>query len=166
MSDTSPLKIKDVLDPRRVQLHVEGGSKREILCALVSPVASTHRSINLDTLTETLLEREQTSTTAIADGIAIPHGRHSVGDQVVCCFGRNADGLDFDSIDGSPTKLFFVLISPESQPTLHLRWLAHIAVLLRDETLRNALLSGASADEILAALERGEKLLIQGAAGS
>ena len=132
MSDDSTLRIRDILEPRRVQLHVAGSNKREILANLVAPIAATHPGIDSTALVETLLEREQTSSTAIADGIAIPHGRHAIGDKVVCAFGRNRDGVEFDSIDGLPTQIFFVLVSPESRPTLHLRWLAHLAVLLRN----------------------------------
>lgn len=162
MPESSQLKIRDILDPRRIQLAVTGDSKREILAALVAPLATTHRNIDTGVLTATLLEREETSTTAIADGIAIPHGRHSVGDQVVCCFGRSVDGVDFASVDGSPTHLFFVLVSPESQPSLHLRWLAHLAVMLREPTLRDGLLAAKRPEDVLESLEAAEAAQGQG----
>ena len=165
MSDDSTLRIRDILDSRRVQLHVTGDSKREILTALVAPIAATHPGIDSRALVETLLEREQTSSTAIADGIAIPHGRHSVGDKVLCAFGRNRDGVDFDSIDGSPTRIFFVLVSPETRPTLHLRWLAHLAVLLRNVEFRETLLSAESPEAVIAAIERAEQAQAQGTKG-
>ena len=165
MSDDSKLRIRDILDPGRVRLHVTGGSKREILTDLVSPIAATHPKIDVDALVETLLERERNSSTAIADGIAIPHGRHSVGDKVLCAFGRNRDGLDFDSIDGSPTRIFFVLVSPETRPTLHLRWLAHLAVLLRSAEFRETLLTADSPEAIIAAIEHAEQAQAQGTHG-
>jgi len=165
MPDDSTLRIRDILDPRRVQLHVTGAGKREILASLVAPIAVTHPSIDPGALVDTLLEREQTSSTAIADGIAIPHGRHSVGDKVVCAFGRNRDGVDFDSIDGTPTRIFFVLVSPESRPTLHLRWLAHLAVLLRNSEFRETLLSADSPEAVLAAIEHAEQAQAQGTPG-
>jgi PTS system nitrogen regulatory IIA component len=165
MPDDSTLRIRDILDPRRVQLHVDGSGKREILAVLVAPIAVTHPSIDREALVDALLEREQTSSTAIADGIAIPHGRHSVGDKVVCAFGRNRDGLDFDSIDGTPTQIFFVLVSPETRPTLHLRWLAHLAVLLRNPEFRETLLSADSPDAVIAAIEHAEQAQAQGTRG-
>jgi PTS system nitrogen regulatory IIA component len=157
MPDSSSLRIRDVLDPRRVVLDVDGSSKREILARLVATLELTHPTIDRDALLETLLERERTSTTAIADGIAIPHGRHGDGDTVICLFGRSAGGVNFDSIDGGPTHLFFVLVSPEMHPTLHLRWLAHFAVLLRDESFRAALMAAQSADAAIAAIEAAER---------
>jgi PTS system nitrogen regulatory IIA component len=166
MPDDSTLRIRDILDPGRVQLHVTGSNKREILRSLVESIATTHPRIDIDALVETLLDREQTSSTAIADGIAIPHGRHSVGDKVVCAFGRNREGLDFDSIDGSPTHIFFVLVSPETRPTLHLRWLAHLAVLLRNPEFRDALLLADSPEAVFAAIDRAEQVHSQGTEGT
>lgn len=165
MPDDSTLRIRDILDPRRVQLHVAGSNKREILANLVAPIAETHPGIDSTALVETLLEREQTSSTAIADGIAIPHGRHAIGDKVVCAFGRNRDGVEFDSIDGLPTQIFFVLVSPESRPTLHLRWLAHLAVLLRNSEFRAALLNADSPETVFSAIESAEQAQAQGAQG-
>jgi PTS system fructose-specific IIC component len=151
------MRIRDVLDPRRVLLDLTGASKRGILANLVATLAATHGRIDRAAMLETLLERENTSTTAIADGIAIPHGRHSIGDDVICVFGRSRPGLEFASIDGEPTHIFFVLLSPENQPTLHLRWLAHLAVVLRDEGFRRALLAATSVDDVMTAIDAAER---------
>ena len=157
MPESTPLKIRDVLDPRRVVLDLTAGSKRDVLSQLVATLASTHPRIDRETLTETLLERERTSTTAIADGIAIPHGRHAGDDNVICIFGRSRAGIAFESIDGEPTHVFFALVSPDGAPTLHLRWLAHLAVLLRDEALRKSLLAAPDAEAIVTAIEAAER---------
>ena len=151
------MRIRDVLDPRRVLLDLTGASKREILANLVATLAATHGSIDRAAMLETLLERENTSTTAIADGIAIPHGRQTIGQDVICVFGRSRAGLEFASIDGEPTHIFFMLLSPENQPTLHLRWLAHLAVVLRDESFRAALMAAASVDDVMAAIDAAER---------
>jgi PTS system nitrogen regulatory IIA component len=165
MPEPAPLNIRDVLDPERVLLRVPSGSKHEILSALVDAMASTHGDVDRRALVANLIERERTCTTAIADGIAIPHGRHAVGDQVVCTFGRSREGVDFDSVDGAPTKLIFLLVSPETNPTLHLRWLAHLAVLLRDPEFRAALLAAETADEVVDCIERVEQAQAQGTGG-
>jgi PTS system nitrogen regulatory IIA component len=151
------MRIRDILDPRRIVLDLSGGSKREILEKLAAPVAETHSHLDHDTLVSVLVEREETSTTAIADGIAIPHGKMPIGEEVICAFGRSREGLEFDSVDGNPTHLFFLLISPESSPSIHLRWLAHLAVLLKNPEFRRALLAAENAEEILDILEAEEK---------
>jgi mannitol/fructose-specific phosphotransferase system IIA component (Ntr-type) len=150
------MRIRDILDPRRIQLAISSGSKKEILTELASSVADTHRSIDLNRLVEVLLKREETSTTAIADGIAIPHGKMVLGEEVICAFGRSPEGVDFKSVDGKPTHLFFLLVSPESHPSLHLRWLAHIAALLNNPELRRALVNAETPQELLAALSAEE----------
>jgi PTS system nitrogen regulatory IIA component len=153
------MRIRDVLDPRRVLLDVTGTTKLEILAQLVATLALTHPDIDRTALLENLLERERTSTTGIADGIAIPHARHVIGDEVVSVFGRSLRGVNFDSIDGEPTRIFFMLVSPESQPALHLRWLAHLAVLLRDERFRRSLLEASTPDALIGAIEGAEHAL-------
>jgi len=151
------MHIRDILDPKRIVLNLTAGDKREILGQLSAPVAETHSHLDADKLLDVLVEREETSTTAIADGIAIPHGKMAIGEEVICAFGRSREGLEFDSVDGNPTQLFFLLISPESSPSVHLRWLAHLAVLLKNPEFRRALLEAESAEEVLEIVEAEEK---------
>jgi len=146
------VRIRDILDPRRILLSLSGDSKREILTQLAGSVTRTHRSLEQEHLVSVLLNREEISTTAIADGIAIPHAKMPLGDEVICAFGRNYTGLEFQSIDGKPTRLFFLLVSPQSHPSVHLRWLAHLAVLLKSAQLRRALLEAETAEAVLDAI--------------
>lgn len=153
------MRIRDILDRRHIVLDVPSGSKAEILRVLAAPIAEYNEAIDHDALVDTLVQREQTSTTAIADGIAIPHGKLDIGKEVVCGFGRSLRGVDFQSVDGNPTHLFFVLISPEKHPSLHLRWLAHLAVMLKNPDFRKALLEAASVDAIVDVIDREEATL-------
>lgn len=151
------MQIREILKPGQVLLNLAGGSKQEVLRALATPVCEDRSDIDLDRLAQVLWEREQASSTAIADGIAIPHGKVELGDEVICVLGRSLGGIDFESVDGQPTKLFFVLISPESQPTRHLRWLAHIASLLKSNEFRNLLLEAESVEQVFEAIETEEE---------
>lgn len=151
------MRIREILDPRRIVLDLAGSDKREILERLSTPVSQTHPQLDHDRLVAVLIEREETSTTAIADGIAIPHGKMDIGDEVICTFGRSSEGLEFDSVDGNPTQLFFLLVSPEQFPSLHLRWLAHLAVLLKNPQFRLSLLEAQTAKDVLAVLDAEEE---------
>ena len=153
------MRIRDILNPQAVVLDLPSGSKRDILRALSAPVPHLHAHIDASRLLETLVAREETSTTAIADGIAIPHGKVEEGDDVICAFGLSREGVDFESIDGNPTHLFFLLVSPGKHPSLHLRWLAHLAVMLKNPELRKALVSAATPEDVLSALESEEVAL-------
>jgi PTS system nitrogen regulatory IIA component len=150
------MRIRDILDPRHILLELRPGTKRQILTQLSAPLAETQRLPDHARLVDALVQREETSTTAIADGIAIPHGKLDLGDEVLCAFGRSLGGLDFDSIDRNPTHLFFLLVSPETQPSLHLRWLAHLAVMLKSSALRRTLLTAPTTEAVLAALDAEE----------
>jgi mannitol/fructose-specific phosphotransferase system IIA component (Ntr-type) len=150
------MKTRDILDPRRVTLNLKGKDKRDIIGQLAAMVGETHSAIDHERVAEVLVEREQASSTAIADGIAIPHGKVAMSEEVVACLGLSGDGLDFDSVDNHPTHIFFVLISPEAHPSLHLRWLAHLAHLLTQEQFRRELLACTDVNEVMTTISEAE----------
>ncbi len=152
------MRIREILDPECIVLDISGSSKAEILRQLAEPVARRQK-VDLDRLVASLLQREETSTTAIADGIAIPHARLDTGDRVLCGLGRSSKGLDFQSVDGNPTQIFFVLVSPESHPSAHLRWLAHLAMMLKNPDFRRALIEAKTPEDVLSVIENEEKAI-------
>lgn len=135
---------------------MRGGTKREALAQLSAPIASRRSDIDAADLLDALVKREEASSTAIADGIAIPHAKVQHGNKVIACFGRSLGGIDFESVDGRPTQLFFVLVSPASDPSLHVQWLAHIAGLLGSRSVREALMKARTEQEVLDVLAREE----------
>lgn len=151
------MQIANVLHPSCVVLDLDAGDKEQILRSLAEPVAALRSDVDHDRLVSVLLEREQASSTAIADGIAIPHGKIPLGEEVIAAFGRSSSGVDFDAVDGQPTRLFFLLVSPDSHPSLHLRWLAHIASLLKSRAFRDDLLAAGSATEVLERIGQEEQ---------
>ena len=107
---------------------------------------------------EVLLERERISTTAIGEGVAIPHGKLAGVDRVLGAFARSPEGVDFASLDGGPTHLFFALIAPENAAADHLKALARISRLLKDEAFRRRLMAGRSTEELFTIIaEEDEK---------
>jgi PTS system nitrogen regulatory IIA component len=95
-----------------------------------------------------LLEREKISTTAIGEGVAIPHGKLAGVERVLGVFARSLEGVDFASLDGGRTHLFFLLIAPENAAADHLKALARISRLLKDESFRRRLMEGKTSQEI------------------
>jgi len=150
------VRLASILSPSCVVLNVAGTSKREVLAQLAAPIAEARPDIAYEDLLDALVKREEASSTAIADGIAIPHAKVATGSQVICCFGRTREGIDFESVDGRPTTLFFVLVSPAADPSLHVQWLSHIAGILSNAGLRRHLLEVATAEQVLTALEAEE----------
>src|SRR5258706_5107229 len=101
------MKITDILPEALVMPAVKGKTKEEVLRELATAMAAQHPDINANRLVEVLWERERLGSTAIGDGIAIPHGKLPGLKTVVGAFGRHPQGVDFQSLDGKPTKLLF-----------------------------------------------------------
>jgi PTS system nitrogen regulatory IIA component len=143
-----PMKITEILTPDLVLPDLHGATKSDILRELAQCLALKFKDIDRDALAAVLAERERLGSTAIGDGIAIPHGKIRGATKIVGAFGRHAAGVDFESLDGGPTHLFFVLIAPEDSTSLHLKALARVSRLLKDAAFRERLLAAPDADAI------------------
>jgi PTS system nitrogen regulatory IIA component len=135
------VKITDILTEGAVVADLAGGSKSEIIEELAGVVASAHPEINRDRLVQALEDRERLNSTALGEGVAIPHGKLPGLRRVIAAFGRSPEGVDFSSLDGKPTHLFFLLVAPEDSAGAHLKALARISRLLKDESFRQRLMS-------------------------
>lgn len=142
------MKITEILTPEMVIPELSGGSKTEVLSELAQRLSSAHPEVAFDRLLGVLNERERLGSTAIGDGIAIPHGKVKGISQILGAFGRSTRGLDFDSLDGNPTHLFFLLIAPEDSASLHLKALARVSRLFKDTVFRQRLLEAPDAGEL------------------
>ena len=146
------MKILDILDPAAIVPEMRATSKPEALQELAGTLAELHPSIDKPHLVEVLLEREELGSTAIGEGIAIPHGKLPGMNTVVAAFGRSSRGVDFDSLDGSPTRLFFLLVAPEDSAGIHLKALARISRLLKDREFRERLFAGTTREALFATI--------------
>jgi mannitol/fructose-specific phosphotransferase system IIA component (Ntr-type) len=153
------VRLASILDPSCIVLDVGRGSKRDVLARLAGPNTDHRTDLDAAAILDELERRERESSTAIADGIAIPHARPDSRDTVTASFGRSAQGIDFDSLDGKPTTLIMVLVSPSSNPPLHVAWLSHVARVLADGETRRRLLEASTTADVLAAIEDRERAL-------
>ena len=122
--------------------------KAAVIEELADRLASCHSELDKSKVLDVLRERERISTTAIGEGVAIPHGKLSGVDRVLAVFARSSEGIDFASLDGEPTHLFFALIAPENAAADHLKALARISRLLKDEALRKRLMQAKNPQEL------------------
>ena len=102
-----------------------------------------------DSILALLKQREETMSTGIGFGIAIPHASSDRINEVVAAFGRSSSGIEFDALDNAPVKFVVLFIVPKNQFQTHLRTLASIAKFLNDRSVREQLASAKSSDEIL-----------------
>ena len=142
------MKITDFLSVQTVIPVLQSREKNTALQEMANWLASQHRSLDGRRVLEVLLEREKISTTAIGEGVAIPHGKLPGVERVVGVFARSPEGVDFASLDGEPTHLFFTLIAPEDAAADHLKALARISRLLKDPVFRSRLMQGQTTQEI------------------
>lgn len=141
------MKLLDILDKDSIEADIKSKGKKEVIKELAQMV-SDREGMDLDDLVTVLEEREKLGSTAIGDGVAIPHGKIKGLDQLVASFGRSVKGVDFESIDGKPTYIFFLLVAPENTAGIHLKALARISRLLKDKKFRENLLKAKTADEL------------------
>ncbi len=142
------MKITEILTADMVVPELGGTTKPQVLRELARPLAAKYHELDLATISAVLAERERLGSTAIGDGIAIPHGKMPGVKQILGTFGRHIRGVDFESLDGRPTHLFFVLVAPEDSTSLHLKALARVSRLFKDSSFRERLMTAKDAEEI------------------
>ncbi|MDY0275414.1 MAG: PTS sugar transporter subunit IIA [Desulfomicrobium sp.] len=142
------MKLADYLDQDLIVANLEARTKPEVLAELVASVSVKYPQMDTARIIQTLIEREALGTTGIGDGVAIPHGKLDDLKQVVIVVGRSQKGVDFDSLDHQPATIFFTVLAPSNVVGLHLKILASISRLLKDDGFRQAFVSSTSQDEL------------------
>jgi PTS system nitrogen regulatory IIA component len=142
------MKIVDFVRPELIVSELATHEKTEVIKELANHLASRVPGVDRESLARVLLERERLASTAIGEGVAIPHGKLDAVGKLVACVGRAPNGVDFDSMDGRPTHLFFVLVAPENSTGVHLKALARISRLFKDPEFRTRLMQAKDAAEM------------------
>jgi len=142
------MKITEILEEDLVISDLKASNKRGVLVELSNVLVNHHKLADLETIVKILLEREKLGSTGIGDGIAIPHGKLDGIDKLYGSFGRSIKGIDFQSIDEKPAHLFFLLIAPKDSAGIHLKALARISRLLKDESFRKKLMKAKDRHEL------------------
>ena len=141
------MKICDVLQRKAILPDLKAQNKKGILEEMVAPVAEI-ASVSQEDLVKVLMERERLGSTGIGGGVGIPHGKMKDLESLVLGFGLSRKGVDFESLDGQPTHIFFLLVTPENSTGLHLKLLARISRILKIDPFKDRLLNATDGDEI------------------
>lgn len=142
------MRLSEILAIDNIIPELKAKDKKGVLGELAEVIARYDANIDKDMLVKVLIEREHLGSTGIGDGVAIPHGKLSSVKQPIVSFGRSKKGLDFDSMDGQPAFLFFLLLAPENSSGIHLQVLTKIARILKSSAFRKELMQVDSRDEI------------------
>lgn len=142
------MKISELLDPRAIVADLKAREKTKALAELTDALLICEPSLDRDEVIAVLQERENLGSTGIGDGVAIPHGKLTGIPELRLVFGRSHEGVDFESMDGQPAYLFFLLIAPEESVGVHLKTLAKISKLLKDASVRKKLMDAPDSQTI------------------
>jgi PTS system nitrogen regulatory IIA component len=142
------MKIMDIFRKEYIIEELKAKTKRDVLAELSGVIRPEDGTIKHELMVNTLLDREKLGSTGIGDGIAIPHGKLADLDELIVSFGRSREGVEFDSMDGKPANLFFLLLAPENTTGLHLKALAKISKMMKDNAFRKKLMEAKSKDEL------------------
>ena len=142
------MKIMDIFRKEYIIEELKAKTKRDVLAELSRVIHRENGGTSQEDIVKTLLDREKLGSTGIGDGIAIPHGKLADLDELIVTFGRSKEGVDFDSMDGKPANLFFLLLAPENTTGLHLKALAKISKMLKDNAFKKKLMEARSKEEL------------------
>ena len=145
------MEIEDLITPARVMPRLKATSKKHVLQELAKRAAEL-TGLHERAIFDVLLERERLGTTGVGNGIAIPHGKLPEIKELFGLFARLEDPVDFDAIDEQPVDLVFLLLAPEGAGADHLKALARIARLLRDQDIAKKLRASRDAQAIYSVL--------------
>lgn len=144
------MRIAEFLSPESVVSPLKVQTKSDALKALGSWLAKRVPELSAERIVEVLAEREKLGSTGIGEGVAIPHGKVAGLKGLVACFAVCEEGVDFQAIDGKPSRLFFALLAPENSAGAHLKALARISRLFKNARFREDILRAPSAQAIYA----------------
>ena len=145
------MRLTDLLSPERVGIRHANGKDhfdKEKAIAMLAAMFGERDGVTPEEIERVLLEREALQSTGIGEGVAIPHGKYEGIGDLTACIGRAREGVDFESMDGRPTYIFFALVAPPNSTGAHLKALARISRLFKDPGFRTRLMQARDAAEI------------------
>ncbi|PEJ53305.1 PTS fructose transporter subunit IIC [Bacillus sp. AFS002410] len=153
------MRITELLKIDTVLIDLYASSKMNVIDELVEVLNQSGKLNDKQQFKEAILTREGQSTTGIGEGIAIPHAKTAAVKTPAIAFGRSKEGIDYESLDGQPAHLFFMIAASEGANNAHLETLSRLSSLLMDEEFRKSLLNASNANEIIELIDQKEKSL-------
>ena len=151
------MRITELLDKRSISLTGAPKSKSEALDQAVELMVKSGKINDREAYRKQVYAREEESTTGIGEGIAIPHGKCDAVSRPGLAAMVVKDGVDFDSLDGEPVTLIFLIAAPNTEDNVHLDVLSKLSVLMMDEDFSDSLRSAGSVEEFLEIIDRADE---------
>lgn len=148
--------LTQILQPTCVKVPLDSNDKDSAITELVDMLSAANQIDDRDTVLEAVLIREQTRSTGIGSGIAIPHGKCSGVKELVMAIGIAKDPIEFDSIDQKPVSIIVLLASPTDRTGPHIQALARISRLMLDDKFKEQLQNSSSAEDVYDLINKKE----------
>jgi len=146
--------ILSLIEPESFIMALKGETKEDIITELVDCLAAKGKLLSRDKVLADVFEREGSMSTGMKHGIALPHCKTDGIDTIAVAVGIKKAGIDFASVDGVPSRLFFLVVSPKKTSGPHIQFLAAIGTVLRDGILREAVINATSSQEAVDLLRK------------
>lgn len=146
------MNLRNVMEPECIALDLKGETKQQIIEELVDLLLAAgklHDSKDRDEALRVVLEREHKMSTGMQNGIAIPHGKTDRVDTLVAAIGLKKGGVNFESLDGKPSRIFVMTLSPNTRTGPHIQFLAEISRALSDPKIREEVLEADTPEKVL-----------------
>lgn len=148
------MKIMDFLSSDAIVVDLKATDKKSAIVELVEVLKDTKKAKKADEIIEVVLEREKLGSTGIGQGVAIPHGKTDVLQEQVGVLGISRKGIEFNSLDGEPVNIIFLLVGPVEVAGQHLKALSRISRLFKDKFLRQAIRDAQTKEEVLKIIQQ------------
>jgi len=143
------VKISDILTEDFVVVGLDVSSKEDAINALVELISKSEKVKNVNKVREAVFEREKIMTTGVGKGFAVPHGKTDAVTDIVAAFAITKKPIDYDSLDGEPVRLIFLLVGRDNMVGPHIKLLSRISKLMNDNNFREKLLNAKDSKEVV-----------------
>lgn len=156
-----PMKVSDLLKVEFIIPHLKGKTKEDVINELIDLFKNDPRVEDIEKVRASVLDREKVMSTGVGKGFAIPHGKTNAVKEIIGAFGRVPEGIDYDSLDGSPVQLIFLLVGKDNLISTHIKLLSRISRLMNKNDFRNSLIEAKDAQEIIKLFNEEEEHFLE-----
>jgi fructose-specific phosphotransferase system IIA component len=152
------MKVYELLNPKNILTEFKSENKDDVINELVDLLKGDERVINLEDIRKCVFEREEKMSTGVGKGFAIPHGKTNSVTDIVAAFGKSETPIEYNSLDGEPVHLVFLMIGKETLLAKHIKLLSRISRLMNNEEFRKKLIEAESKETILKIFKEEEQI--------
>ncbi len=143
------MKVSDLLKPEFIISDIKGLSKEDVINELIDLFTNDSRVEDIEKVRAAVLDREKIMSTGVGKGFAIPHGKTNAVKEIIGAFGKITEGIDYESLDGNPVQLIFLLVGKDNLISTHIKLLSRISRLMNKDDFRHRLVEAKTKDDII-----------------